>query len=353
MDELSYIYRDPLFSIAVLIAIIAFAILSDYYRNFYRKKKKEKSLNTLIKSYKHNGFFDGIAEFLKVSKDPIPTLLLLAKGYVRSGDNQQAIKIYLTLLTQIEDSVQKLEILESLGEAYFQAGFLQKSKEIFLEILANNPRNIQTLLHIIRLYETLGEYSNAIEALKCLEENLENPSEQEQKKFLLLYDYLDVMILLQDHHEAEEEKALKLLEKLKKQKELARIVLTYFKLYHIELFWESLPADGWQNHIDLLWDFTLEQIPQKIIANTQAIEVFQAKGYYPAQRCSNFALEIIRLLNHHSSFKVQPSFSYHCKECFGDFPFDSFRCPNCGAFGMMDLNIKPQKIQNEKNFSLL
>ncbi|WP_034583745.1 tetratricopeptide repeat protein [Helicobacter pametensis] len=353
MGDLSHIYRDPLFGIAILIAIIAFAILTDYYRSFYKKRKKEKSLNALVKSYEHNGLFDGIAEFLKVSKDPIPTLLFLAKGHSQSGDNQQAIKLYLTLLTQIEDPSQKLEILESLGETYFKAGFLQKAKEIFLEVLSNNPRSIKALFKIIELYETLGEYQNALDALHCLEENVENPSSKEEEKLLLLQDYLQTLKLLQDHQQAEQEKHRALLRILSKQPKLSRIILTYFKTTHLPTFWESLPYQEWQNHIDLLWDFQVEQIPQKIISNSPAIEVFQAKDYYPSKGCSNFALEMYRLFSQYSAIKIQLGFAYRCKDCFGEFPFDNFRCPSCGELGMMDLVLKPQKMRNEKNFSLL
>ncbi|MCE3047663.1 tetratricopeptide repeat protein [Helicobacter kayseriensis] len=353
MSDLSHIYRDPLFGIAVLIAIIAFAILTDYYRNLHRRRKKEKSLNALVKSYEHNGYFDGIAEFLKVSKDPIPTLLLLAKGHAQSGDNQQAIKIYLTLITQTNDGTQKLEILEHLGETYFQAGFLHKSKEIYLEILSNNPRSINALLKIIELYEILGEYQNALDALSCLEENLENPSQKEKTQITLLQQYLQTLQLLQDHHKSDAQKAPKLLELLSKQPQLMRLILTHFKTTNLALFWESFPSQNWQNFIDLIWNFSLEQIPQKFVAQSSVIEVFQAKGYYPSKGCSNFGLEIMRLFHQHSSIKLQLSFSYKCKECLNEFPFDNFRCPTCGALGIMDLVLKPQQVRHEKNFSLL
>lgn len=353
MEDLDYIYRDPLFGIAVLIAIVAFAILADYYRNFYHKKKKEKSINTLIKSYEHNGFFEGIAEFLKAYKDPIPTLLFLAKSYTKSGDNQQAIKIYLTLIRQIDESALKIEILEGLGEAYFQSGSLQKAKEIFLEILANHPRNLKALFKMIEICESLGEYQNALEALECIEENLDLPHHQENPKISLTRSYLKTQILLQDHQKSQEQKNAELLEILQTQEPLRKMILGYFKTYHPQSFWESLPNIDWENYIDLLWDVPFEQIHQKIISQSPAIEVFQAKGYYPSSGCQNFQLECMRLFYTHSHQKATLTFSYCCKNCFVEFPFDSFRCPNCSELGMMKLIIKPQKASNEKHFSLL
>lgn len=353
MEGLDYIYRDPLFGIAILIAIIAFVILADYYRNYYHKKKKEKSINTLIKSYEHNGFFEGIAEFLKAHKDPIPTLLFLAKGYTKSGDNQQAIKIYLTLIRQIDESALKIEILEGLGEAYFQSGSLQKAKEIFLEILANHPRNLKALFKIIEIYEALGEYQNALEALECVEENLDLTHHQENSKISLTRSYLKTQILLQDHQKSQDQKNTELLQILQTQEPLRKLILNHFKTYHLQSFWESLPDLDWENYIDLLWDFPFEQIHQKIISQSPVIEVFQAKGYYPSSECKNFQLECIRLFHTHSRQKATLTFSYCCKNCFVEFPFDNFRCPNCSELGMMKLIIKPQKATHEKHFSLL
>ena len=350
MGELDYIYRDPLFGIAILIAIVAFIILADYYRNLYRKKRKEKSLKSLIKSYEFNGFFDGIAEFLKVSKDPIPALLVLAKSYVRIGDNQQAIKIYLTLITQMENPSQKLEILEELGAAYLHAGFLQKSKEIYFEILKNNPRNPKALFKVVQIHETLGEYQNAIKALECIQELSDL---KQNPKISLINDYLQAQILIQDHQKPIEKKKKELLQILHRQNQLKKLILTYFKLYYPKLFWENLPQQDWEDYIDLLWDFSLDQIPYEIIEKSPMIEVFQAKGYYPSNGCSNFALETMRLFVTYSSKEINLNFFYQCRECLGEFPFDSFRCPNCGEIGMMKLILKPQKLQNEKNFSLL
>lgn len=350
MGELDYIYRDPLFGIAILIAIIASIILADYYRNLYKKKKKEKSLQSLIKSYEFNGFFDGIAEFLKVSKDPIPALLILAKSYVRSGDNQQAIKIYLTLIAQTEDPSQKIEILEELGGAYFQAGFLQKAKEIYFEILKNNPNNPKALFKVVQTHETLGEYQDAIEALECIREI---SISKQNFKISLMNDYLQTQILIQDHQKTPEVKEKEFLQILYRQNQLRKLILGHFKLYYPKLFWDNLPQQDWENYIDLLWGFSLEQIPHGIIAKSPMIEVFQAKGYYPSNACSNFALETMRLFSTYSSKKANLTFSYQCKECLDEFPFDSFRCPSCAELGMMKLILRPQRMQNEKNFSLL
>lgn len=350
MNELTQIYRDPLFGIAILLGIIALVILGDYYRNYYRKKQRQKSLNTLVKSYEHNGLFDGISEFLKVSKDPIPTLIFLAKSYAKGGDNQQAIKIYLTLIEQFDDMQKKIEILQELGILYLKAGFLQKAKENFLEILNLNPRNLKVLYKLIELYEILGDFQSAYDALECVEENILEMTIEQKKKVKLARDYFLAQILFGSREEDREERLCRLIQE---QPSLHKLILGHFKLHNPKLFWENLPTKGWENYIDLLWDFSLEQIPLSIIKDSPCIELYQAKGYYPTRECHNFYLETLRLFTSCSVQKATLSFSYTCPHCKGEFPFDTFRCSSCGELGVLHLNLKPQRVKSEKNYSLL
>ena len=350
MNELTQIYRDPLFGIAILLGIIALVILGDYYRNYYRKKQRQKSLNTLVKSYEHNGLFDGISEFLKVSKDPIPTLIFLAKSYADGGDNQQAIKIYLTLIEQFDDMQKKIEILQELGILYLKAGFLQKAKENFLEVLNLNPHNLKILYKLIELYEILGDFQSAYDALECVEENMQEMTIEQKEKIKLARDYFLAQILFGSREEEREEKLCGLMQE---QPSLHKLILGHFKLHNPKLFWENLPTKGWENYIDLLWDFSLEQIPISIIKDSPCIELYQAKGYYPTRECHNFYLETLRLFNTHSVQEATLSFSYTCPHCKGEFPFDTFRCSSCGELGELHLNLKPQRVKSEKNYSLL
>lgn len=351
MGDLSYIYRDPLFGIATFIAIVAFILIADYYRNLYRRRQRQKSLNALVKSYEHHGIFDGIAEFLKVSKEPIPTLMFLAKSYAKGGDNQQAIKIYLTLIEQFDESRQKIEILEELGILYVRAGFLQKGKDIFLEILKNNPRNLKILAKLVELYGMLGDYQSAFDALECIEENMGELSWQDKDKLILAREYfkMQMTFVLRD----EEERNAKLIEILHKEPRVRKVILGFFKVNAPKLFWEYFPHQDWENLIDLLWDFPPNKIPLPLINTSPAIEVFQAKGYFPAKQCQNFSLETIRLFQTHSKEKVTLSFLYICPHCQSQFPFDEFRCSVCGELGELKLISKPQRLQREKDHTLL
>lgn len=351
MGDLSYIYRDPLFGIAILIAIVAFVLLADYYRNLYRKKQRQKSLNALVKSYEHHGIFDGIAEFLKVSKEPIPTLLFLAKSYAKGGNNQQAIKIYLTLIEQFDESREKIEILEELGTLYVRAGFLQKGKDIFLEILKNNPKNLKILSALTELYGMLGDYQSAFDTLECIEENMGELNEAQKDKLALAREYfrMQKVFVLRD----EESRNQELLEILHKEPRVRKVILNFFKINAPKLFWDHFPHEDWENLIDLLWDIPASKIPLSFINTNPAAEVFRAKGYYPEKQCKNFSLESIRLFQTYSEQKATLSFLYVCPHCQSQYPFDEFRCSVCGELGELNLITKPQRLQYEKDHSLL
>ena len=351
MGDLSHIYRDPLFGIAMLVGIIAFVLLADFYRNLYRKKQRQKSLNALVKSYEHHGIFDGIAEFLKVSKEPIPTLVFLAKSYAKGGDNQQAIKIYLTLIEQFDKSREKIEILEELGALYVRAGFLQKGKDIYLEILKNNPRNLKTLSNLVELYGMLGDYQSAFDALECIEENMGELSKKQTDKLNLAREYFRMQMSFVIRNEEDRNQAL--IQILQKEPRLRKVILGFFKINAPRLFWEYFPHKDWENLIDLLWDIPASKIPLSVIKESPAIEVFQAKGYYPSTQCKNFSLESIRLFQRYSEQKATLGFLYVCPHCQSQFPFDDFRCSACGELGELKLITKPQRLQYEKNLSLL
>ena len=105
-DAIAFLYRDPLFGIIILIAIITILVFADYGRNKYRAKKRQIAIENFTKSYNENAPSDEFVDFLSLAKNPIPPLLLLAKTYARAGDSAYAIKIYLAMLEKTE--VEKL-----------------------------------------------------------------------------------------------------------------------------------------------------------------------------------------------------------------------------------------------------
>ena len=145
-------YKDPLFSIIIIISIIVLVAIADYTRNRFKQKEKVDSLKALAENFNFYEFDKNLNDAINFSKTPQETLVFIAKIYVQSGNFDDAIKIYLAILDKISDLKDKIEIFELLGIAYYKAGFMQRAKAIFIEILKNNPRNKTALSLLMQTY---------------------------------------------------------------------------------------------------------------------------------------------------------------------------------------------------------
>ena len=139
-------FYDPLFGVILLISIILVIILADYGRNLLRAKQKKNNLKEFVQSYKEGSLSDEVAEFFALSKNPLSALLFLANTHNRAGDSNAAIKLYLGILKEVTNDADKMIILEELGETYFKAGFLERAKTIFLELLKAIPNGSKLII---------------------------------------------------------------------------------------------------------------------------------------------------------------------------------------------------------------
>lgn len=339
MDSIVFIYRDPLFGIAILIAIIATIALLDYSHNKYKAQKKSKSLRDLAKSYEHTTLNQDIVNFIQISPKALPSLMLIAKAHSQSGDSQTAINIYLSLLETIKDSKEKINILEALGNTYLDAGFLQRAKDIFTQILKTYPRNDNAMSSLMQTYENMGEYQKALEALNCLDEI----TPQDNQKFTNNKNYFYLMILLNTHTIPIATKIKNAIAISNNNPIFRKYILRFLKTYDLSAFWSHLlTIHNPKNIIDILWEIPQQNLPKNIQEYPNIFEVFVAKGFFEEQiKFEFFELEILYLARHYSKKHVNLNFEYRCHNCKNIFPFDSLRCPNCSDLGEMDLILKP------------
>ena len=331
-------YKDPLFSIIIILSIIILVALADFTRNRFKAKQKEHSLKALAENFNFYEFDKHLNDALHFSKTPKETLIIIAQIYVKSGNFDDAIKIYLAILDKIGDLKGKIEIFELLGSAYFKAGFLQRAKGIFLEILKHNPRSENALLLLMQTYETMGDYSNALEVIACLEEV------RTGEHFSVVKTYIKMLILINDslmNASVRECEIAKLMEGGAK-----KLALQYFLAHNLMRFWEAILAcESVENYIDLLWNAPLESIGEADFAlvesNKQIADIYRAKGIICDEvACENFELETLRILHKHSQKRANLGFKYKCKSCQSIFPFDSYRCPSCAEVGEMSVVVE-------------
>lgn len=361
-EQVMYFYHDPLFGASILLGIVAILIFADWSRNKYQAKKKEMALQDFAKSYSESSLSDEIIDFLSISKNPTPSLMLLAKTYALAGDRGYAIKIYLGILEKTTNTQEKLIILESLGITYFEAGFLQRAKEIFLEIIKAYPRNRRVLDYLMRVYENMGEYEEALDALESIEE-LSSP--KQRSSIEQMRSYLHFMVLKNSNFLSLEKKRKEIVSLMRYCGKINRLALEYLSVYDREAFWAEVLALSTQpKHIlqsdstlikkeqndidsnetilqilDILWRFAKEEIPLEKLKNHKSImDIFRSKGYVKdSQECEVFELEALRILHTHSTQRGELTFEYRCNHCKNIFPFDSYRCAVCANIGQMDL----------------
>lgn len=350
MEFLSAIdYRDPLFSIIALIFCIGIISLIAYYWDYFINKKQQDSLRHFIESFDYMGIDKETREFLALSQNPVPSVLFIAKMYQKSANHEKAIRLYITLLDYLKSPSEKIPILELLGDTYYKAGFPLRAKEIFLEILHHYPRHIVILKQLIKIYEELGEYKQALEALDCLEE-IQGGMEKEKA-------YLESKLLITST-KSQDKKLKKLLVFMETNPQLSRVILGYLKSFHPFIFWERLEQFSPQeilNVLDILWNIPKEEVQNKYFQSKILCDIFQAKGYLPLSEDakSTFELESLCLLLKNNNFKGDLKFQYHCLSCQGNTPLAFERCPYCGE--LLHLQIHPilKEKQNETHYSFL
>lgn len=391
-EEIMYFYHDPLFGASILLGIVAILMFADWGRNKYQAKKKAMALQDFAKTYHKDVLSDEIIDLLSMSKNSTSSLLLLAKTYSLAGDRGYAIKIYLGILEQVRDVQERIIVLESLGITYFEAGFLHRAKEVFIEILKSYPRNKQVLDYLLRVYENMGDYEEALDVLESLEEL---GLSKQQEYYAQMRSYLHFMLLKNSNFLSLDKRQKEIISLARYCGKINRLSLEYLMLYDREAFWEEVlgldpilhsvektlfstgdinnaTSDMDSTHkkdlshneqhntllpnhnksilqvLDILWRFSKDEIPfWKVKNHKNIMDIFRAKGYVKDEvECEVFELETLRILHAHSKQKGELTFEYRCQKCKNIFPFDSYRCPICAGIGEMDLVFKIREFDN-------
>ncbi|WP_121020392.1 tetratricopeptide repeat protein [Helicobacter vulpis] len=339
MEQLAYVYKDSLFSVAILIAVIGAVILIDHFRSLFKHKKNLKALNALSLSYAPIDLAFEVQQLLAKEQESasevlgIKTWLFLAKHYSSHGSGEQAITIYLALLSKYPKD--RVTLLKNLAQTYIAMGYVQKAHDILIEVLRIEPRNIDALKEMVRVYEMLCAPQKALEVLECLHE-------LEAEGLLETYHYLQMQILMQEDL-ALADRSGRILALGHKHKNLYKLALGHCKTYHRALFLQELPRlQRGMECVDLLWDLEFAEI-QPLLAqlSPQVREIFVAKGFIEGA-CAHLQLEVFHTFK--DKYPINLNFSYQCNACKNLSPFESYRCVICGVLGVKEvvLNLSTQ-----------
>jgi lipopolysaccharide biosynthesis regulator YciM len=130
-----------------------------------------KGINLFLSDRKTDAT-DYLMNNLKKHPSNYCTLLLLGNLYREKGRVDKAIQIHIKLIENknIPNEIKK-EAMLSLGLDYHKAGLMERALSTFHELLNLDPKNIEAISNLHKLYEELKDLPKAIETQKIIVEH--------------------------------------------------------------------------------------------------------------------------------------------------------------------------------------
>jgi lipopolysaccharide assembly protein B len=346
MDTFFIEFRDPLFGIVVFFILLFILSFLSYWWGRYKSAKEHRDLASFL------GRFDTLEEGEKqltahVRNNSLSSemWLQLAQSFEHQGNYEKSIEIYHALLAKNRDPLFQKDALLLLGKSFFKAGFLERSRQTFLQILSNAPRTPQALHFLILIYEQLQQYDKALEVMESLEELTPNSIEKL---------YLQCRVLLCDHTLTLDEKADRLIALYQHHRRLGYMIFEWLFTYRPRIAWSHFDQSLSERLCDVLWRLGDEHLDLAIISsNAYLSELFSAKGAVSSVEGSSlFELDTLITLRRCGTLKATLKFEYGCDGCkqISFFPFH--RCPHCHAIDSLHPIMSLSKEYFEENNSL-
>jgi lipopolysaccharide biosynthesis regulator YciM len=344
MDTFYVSFRDPLFGILVFFLLLFTLSFLSYWWGRHKASREHKDLEDFLGTF--NDVSVDIAAQVHNNTPTNEMWLLLASAYEQQGNHEKSIEIYHALLHKKSDDIIQKEILLKLGQAYFKAGFLERSKMSFLQILQNHPRTPQALHHLILIYEQLQQFASAQEVLDVLEEIGE---EVKAEKL-----YLHTRAFLSNPKHTIDEKATFCIDTYQQHHMLSYLLFEYLFTHRPALAWEHFDQSLSVRLVDILWLTSVENLDLDIIeANGFLRELFSArKAVDMAQASTVFELDVLLALGQCTTkSKATLQFEYTCSACkhVSFFPFH--RCAHCHTIDSVEPTMSLTKEWHEEYHS--
>ena len=327
-------FRDPLFSIIIFFSIIFVITFFSYWWSKYKHNEDSKYLDKFLKQFVTIPSKDELKVLISSGDLSEKSWLLLAHSYYKSGNYEKSIEIYNEILS-IGNSRNRLETMFLLGKTYLRAGFLERSKQIFLSILKTNPRTPEALKSLLLVYEQMRDYPAALDILEPLDELNEDVS--------LEGNYLRAMAILNDNKISQDEKNQKLLYIYKTSHQLVYMLFEYLFKNNPTLAWENFDHSKSALLSDILWKIEPKDLNLDIISqNGYLRELYSARGDVDLAKSSSiFELDVLIKLR--GKAKATLSFEYMCDDCKIVQPFVFHRCPFCNTIDSVHVEYQLSK----------
>ncbi len=343
MDSFLPGYRDPIFSIIIILLIILAISVASYGWSVYKEERLKKSLFGFIDRF-DSGTCSLDEENMVFDKSMIKPLVMLAKAYEKSGEYDKSISICLYLIRHTNDD----ELMIYLGKVYMRAGFLQRSKDIFEELISRHPRRKDILYSLESLYEKTGDTESALEALDALEAQGENVS--------AIRRFLKLKNVLSDRNMIPVVKKEAIIETVNDDITIFRMGLRHLFAIDPVSAWSLLKDERVEDVIDILWLLPYSQLHLDIIKSSKKLEaVYFARGDLEeySEESGIFAVDMLCASRRGGYSDGDLEFSYLCRECKRSFPISFDRCPGCMAINSIEIEESLEKRRDERGETLL
>lgn len=339
-------FRDPLFGIVVFFILLFVLSFLSYWWGRYKSVREHRDLESFLGKFESIGEGEKLAEQVQSNSLTSESWLLLAQSFEHQGNYEKSVEIYHALLAKNRDPIFQKDALLLLGKSFFKAGFLERSRQTFLQILGNAPRTPQALHFLVLIYEQLQQYDKALEVMESLQEL--NPDTLTERL------YLESRLLICDHRIGIDEKAQRLISFYETHRRLGYMIFEWLFTYRPAQAWKHFDQSLSERLSDVLWRIGDENLDLDIIAsNTYLRELFSARGSLElAEGSSVFELDTLIALRRCGAAKATLQFEYTCDKCnqISFLPFH--RCPHCHAIDSVQNIMNLSKERFEENNSL-
>lgn len=350
MENILPSYDDPLFSILLIIVLALIIALATYGWGIYKQQKEAGHLLKFLDK------FDSSECALDTQNMPyeehlLKPLTLLAKAFEKAGEYHKAISIYLYLIKNVSENLTKTELMERLGKTYMHAGFLERARTIYSDILRKHPRNVKVLYALGVVYEMMHKYTKAQEVIE--------PLELLKEDTYALKKFLDFSQLQTDKTLSVPKKIKALKTLLEEEPKLYREVIAALLKLDIKEAWKEVDTMRIKEILDILWFLPNSQLDLDIISQSKELTaLYYTKGYIQkppadAKQSGIFALDLLATAKENGFDEADLHFSYLCKNCKQSFPVSFKRCPNCMAIHSVEVEENIGKSRPQTDYSLL
>jgi lipopolysaccharide assembly protein B len=346
MDTFFIEFRDPLFGIVVFFILLFVLSFLSYWWGRYKSARDHQDLESFLGKFESIGKGENLSHQVQTNSLTSESWLLLAQSFEHQGNYEKSVEIYHALLAKNRDPIFQKDALLLLGKSFFKAGFLERSRQTFLQILGNTPRTPQALHFLILIYEHLQQYDKALEVMESLEEL--SPEKANERL------YLECRILLANHKLSLDEKADQLISIYQQHRCLGYMIFEWLFTYRPLIAWNHFDQSLSERLSDVLWRIGDEHLDLDIISsNAYLRELYSARGALSlAEGGSVFELDLLIALRRCGVSKATLQFEYTCNVCnhISFLPFH--RCPHCHAIDTVQGIMNLSKERFEENNSL-